>query len=115
MKIEIRKSGEIELIDIIGILDTASSPEAQEIIDIQLDSGCRKMVINLAQTDYMSSSGLRILLSTAKKLWAKKGEFKICEPNKVVKDILDTSGFSVIMDVKDSEQEACKDFQNTTS
>ncbi len=110
MKIESRKSGEVEIVKITGIVDTSTAPEAEKIIQEILDNHCKKMVINLGKTEYMSSSGLRVLLSTAKKLWAIEGALRICEPNKVVKDILDTSGFSVIMDVRDSEALALKDF-----
>lgn len=106
MKIETKTSGEIKIVNIIGIMDTATSPQAEDGIRDILESGCKKVVINLSATEYMSSSGLRVLLSTAKKLWADDGQFRICEPNKVVKDILDTSGFSVIMDVKDNEADA---------
>jgi len=106
MKIETKSTGDIKVVNIIGIMDTSTSPQAEENIKDILDKGCTKMVINLAETEYMSSSGLRVLLSTAKKLWANKGQFRICEPNKVVKDILDTSGFSVIMDVRDDEADA---------
>lgn len=110
MKIEIRQKGSISLIDIIGILDTATSQEAQDQIQAHLDEGCKKLIINLSQTEYMSSSGLRVLLSTAKKLWAAEGKLRICEPNKVVKDILVTSGFSMIMEVVDGEELALTDF-----
>lgn len=106
MEIKKRQIGQVIIADISGILDTATSTEAQEIIHGYLNEGHKKLIINLIDTDYMSSSGLRILLATAKKLWAAEGVLKICQPNKVVKDILDTSGFSVIMDVVDTEEQA---------
>jgi len=109
MEIKKRLTGQVLIADISGILDTATSPKAQEIINEYLDEGHNKLVINLLETEYMSSSGLRVLLATAKRLWAAEGKFKVCQPNKVIKDILDTSGFSVIMDVVDSEEEAIKD------
>ena len=92
--------------EIHGILDTATSAQAQETINHYLKEGHNKVIINLSNTDYMSSSGLRVLLATAKRLWADNGTFKVCHPNKVIKDILDTSGFSVIMDVTETEEEA---------
>jgi len=106
MEINKRQIDDIIVADISGILDTATSMEAQGIIQSYLDSGTSKLIINLEKTEYMSSSGLRVLLATAKKLMAVQGKLKICQPNKVVKDILDTSGFSVIMDVVDTESEA---------
>ena len=65
-----------------------------------------KLIINLSQTNYVSSAGLRIFLATAKKLTAKQGVFKLCAPNDVVKEVLDISGFSSILDVKATEEDA---------
>ena len=110
MEIITKKMADVCLFEIHGILDTATSGQAEKQIATMLEENYSKMVIDLSQTDYMSSSGLRVLLSTAKKLWAVNGKLKIAGPNKVVKDILDTSGFSVIMEVKDTAQEALKDF-----
>jgi anti-sigma B factor antagonist len=110
MKIELNTFDGVDIVRLIGIIDTSTSPEVEKKIQEMLDQGSQKIIIDLKDTEYMSSSGLRILLSTAKKLWAKDGKFRICEPNKVVKDILDTSGFSVILDVKSSKEEALLDF-----
>jgi anti-sigma B factor antagonist len=106
MEIQKRHIDSTIIADIKGILDTGTSEMAQDVINGYLEEGHKKLVINLEQTEYMSSSGLRVLLSTAKKLWAMEGKFRICSPNKLVKDILDTSGFSVIMEVMGSEEEA---------
>jgi len=108
MEINIRHADSVLIAEIKGILDTGTSEEAQNIISSYIEQGHKKFVINLEHTEYMSSSGLRVLLSTAKKLWAAEGTFRICAPNKLVKDILDTSGFSVIMDVVESEEVALK-------
>ncbi len=64
------------------------------------------MVINLEETKYVSSAGLRIFLATAKKMTAREGAVKLCCPNEVVQEILDISGFSTILDVKKTEEEA---------
>jgi anti-anti-sigma factor len=111
MDINIRESGEIRIIDLKGRLDTGTSPAAESAINKILDDGCQKLAINLAGTDYISSSGLRVLLATAKKMSAMKGKFKICQPNDVVREILDISGFSTILDVRGTEDEALSELQ----
>jgi anti-sigma B factor antagonist len=111
MDIKIRESGYVRIVDLIGRLDTGTSPEAENAISKLLDAGNNKIVINLAGTDYVSSSGLRVLLVTAKKLSAMSGKLKICRPNAVVKEILDISGFSTILDVRSSEEEALSELQ----
>jgi anti-sigma B factor antagonist len=49
---------------------------------------------------------LRIFLATAKKITASGGALKLCGANDVVQEILDISGFSTILDVKKTEEEA---------
>lgn len=106
MEISARDINGIKAIDINGILDTNTSPAAESFIQNLLDQGNNRLIINLKNTGYLSSSGLRVLLATAKKLWAIGGKLKIACPNKVVKEILDTSGFSMILDIRETEDQA---------
>lgn len=106
MDIKVRESGNFRILDLTGRLDTGTSPGAEASINQVLEGGHNRIVINLARTDYVSSSGLRVLLVTAKKISAASGSLKICQPNDVVKEILDISGFSTILDVFATEAEA---------
>lgn len=111
MDIKIRESGDVRIADFSGRLDTGTSKDAESVINDLLDEGHSKLIFNLAQVDYVSSSGLRVFLVTAKKLSAKKGKLKICQPNDVVREILDISGFSTILDVRGTEGEALSELQ----
>ena len=106
LEIKVNEVNEIVVIKFIGNLDTSTSPEAETEINDWLSKNTKKMVVNLKETTYVSSVGLRVFLATAKKMTASSGAVKFCCPNEVVKEILDISGFSTILDVKDSEQEA---------
>ena len=106
MDVIVRESSDIRIVDLNGRLDTGTSPAAESKIAGLLDAGHSKIIINLAGTDYVSSSGLRVFLIAAKKISAINGKLKVTAPNAVVKEILDISGFSTILDVRDSEEEA---------
>jgi len=110
MEVKIREINDVQVVDLIGNLDTGTSPEAETEISKLLDEGVKKIIINLEKTDYLSSSGLRVFLGTAKKLTATGGAVKLCCPNDVVKEILEISGFTTILDVRASEEEALKEF-----
>lgn len=111
MDIKVREKGDTSILDIAGRIDTVTSPDAEAAINKVLDGGSSKLIINLAETEYMSSSGLRVLLVTAKKISAISGKLKICQPNQVVKEILDISGFSTILDVHETEASALSAIQ----
>ncbi len=96
----------VVVVKLLGNLDTNTAPDAESEINNWLEKGTQKMVINLEETRYVSSAGLRIFLATAKKMTATEGAVKLCCPNEVVQEILDISGFSTILDVKKTEEEA---------
>ena len=111
MNVRIRESGEIKIIDFSGRLDTVTSPSAEVAVTGILEAGHNKILINLADTEWVSSSGLRVLLLTAKKLAVTHGRLKICQPNPVVNEILEISGFSTILNVCATEEEALAGLQ----
>lgn len=97
------------VIDLNGNLDTNTAPEAETLINTQIDNDVKKIIINLENTKYVSSAGLRVFLATAKKLTANGGTVKLCSANEVVQEILDISGFSSILDVRESQKDALSD------
>ena len=82
---------------------------AESAINKLLETDCHKLIINLAETEWLSSSGLRVLLVTAKKESAMGGKLILCQPNEVVREILDISGFSTILNVVETEVAALQE------
>lgn len=106
MNISIKDENGISIIDLEGNLDTNTSPEVEKNVNELIEADKDKIIIDLSNTGFVSSAGLRVFLSTAKQLTSKGGVFKICSPNDVVKEILDMSGFSTILDVRSNLEEA---------
>jgi anti-sigma B factor antagonist len=95
---------------VTGHLDTNTSPEAESAINTLIETGARKVLINFAALEYISSAGLRVLLATAKKLKASGGDLKICSLNDTVQEVFDISGFSSILTVSKDQDEALASF-----
>ncbi len=93
------------IIEFSGNLDTATSPEVEKTINECIENGDLKFIFNFENTKYMSSSGLRVLLATAKKL-KNRGELRISNLNTVIEEVFDISGFSSILNVYKSQEEA---------
>lgn len=106
LEVNANEVNDVVIVKLLGSLDTNTAPDAETEINKWLENGALKMIINLEQTNYVSSAGLRIFLATAKKITASTGAVKLCCPNEVVQEILDISGFSTILDVKKTEEEA---------
>ena len=106
LEVNVNEINDVVIVKLQGNLDTNTAPDAESEINKKLEEGVQKMVINLEKTNYVSSAGLRIFLATAKKITASGGVLKLCGANDVVQEILDISGFSTILDVKKTEEEA---------
>ena len=75
----------------IGRVDTITSPELEAAIVLD---GVEELVFDLSQVDYISSAGLRVLLSAQKKMAGKS--MKIANAKPAVKEVFDITGFSDI-------------------
>ena len=75
----------------IGRVDTITSPELEAAVVLD---GIEELVFDLAQVDYISSAGLRVLLSSQKKMAVKL--MKIVNAKPAVKEVFDITGFSDI-------------------
>ena len=110
MEISISESGDVRILSFQGNLDTGTSPEAESQINGLIEAGTQKLLVNFEQLEYISSAGLRVLLATAKKLKPSGGNLKICCLNQTVQEVFDISGFSTILSVTSTEEEALDAF-----
>ena len=86
-----------------GDLDTNSSPLAEEAFKEAIAGGCSAMLVNLSELGFVSSAGLRVLLTAAKRLG---GQLKVCGLNETVNEVFEISGFSTIFSVFPTEEDA---------
>ena len=110
MDIGIRTNGEINILDFSGNLDTNTSPEAEAEVNRLIDEGCHQLVFNFGELNFISSSGLRVLLATAKKLKISQGRMVVCNLNETVQEVFDISGFSSILNTVPDEDQALASF-----
>lgn len=106
MKMEVRDSDDIKILDFEGNLDTNTSPDAEATINSLIDNGSLKLLANFEKLNFISSAGLRVLLATAKRLRGTGGDLRICGLNPTVQEVFDISGFGSILSVCSSENEA---------
>ncbi len=110
MQITTRTQDDVTLIALAGNLDSNTSPQAQQALDGILARGGRKMAVDFTALDYISSAGLRVLLGTAKRLLAAGGALHLFGLNETVREVFDISGFSTILTVCATEDDALKGF-----
>jgi len=100
------KRGDSLVLGLQGRVDHTTIRDVEQKLAKVVEEGNRYLVVDLAGLDYISSAGLRVLLTTAKKLKASGGKIVLCSVKQYVKEILDISGFSTIFPVCASRAEA---------
>ena len=110
MNISIREHGDAKVVEFMGRLDTNTSSDAQATINALLDEGVHKLLIDFEKLDYVSSAGLRVLLVTAKRMNGSGGKLRLCNLNDTIQEVFDISGFSGILNLFKSADEALNGF-----
>lgn len=83
---------------ISGRLETTTAPELEKIINEELE-GVTELVFDFRDLDYISSAGLRVVLSAQKKM-NSKGSMKVVNCNDIINEIFDITGFSDILNIE---------------
>ena len=81
-----------------GRLDTMTAPELEKTFKESLD-GADTLIMDLSKLDYVSSAGLRVLLSVHKALH-NKGRMKVVNPNEIVREVFEVTGFDNILTIE---------------
>ncbi|MBW2558902.1 MAG: STAS domain-containing protein [Deltaproteobacteria bacterium] len=106
MDLNVKNEEKGTLVSVTGRMDAVSSPEFEKELGRLIGEGNVNFVIDLNGLDYISSSGLRSVLVTAKKLKGVKGQILLASLQAVVKEVFAISGFSTIIPIYESIEEA---------
>lgn len=98
MTIQENKEGSKLTVRVEGRLDTTTAPELEEKLKGLLED-VTDLTLDFEKLDYISSAGLRVLLSTQKTM-NKQGAMKVTKVGKPIMEIFDVTGFSDILTIE---------------
>lgn len=104
------KKGEVIILRFKGKLDSISAPDVEKKIFDLINRGEHKMLLDFSEITYVSSAGMRVLFSTAKKLKGLSGQLRISSVAVNVMDDLKLSGFDQTLELFNSEEDALRLF-----
>ena len=102
------EQGGVTLVRMQGSLAATTAEHGTREMKKILDAGAKKVVINLADVDYISSGGIRVLMLTHKQLSNVRGELKIAGAKGMVKEALEASGFDLLNRVYGGRIQLCQ-------
>ncbi|MDD3847270.1 MAG: STAS domain-containing protein [Syntrophorhabdaceae bacterium] len=106
MEITKRKEKDVSIVAVSGRIDAITAPDFEKSLDELITAGDRVFLIDLAGLGYISSAGLRSILSSAKKLKTLSGEILFTGLQGPVEEVFQISGFKSIFKIFPSEAEA---------
>lgn len=98
LNIEKKTNGNELTVALTGRLDTNTAPELEKELKENMD-GVSALVIDMAALEYISSAGLRVLLS-AQKTMNRQGEMKVVHVSETIMEIFEVTGFSDILTIE---------------
>ena len=98
MTINAEKNNEKEVLKIEGRLDTTTAPSLEKVIN-ELPADVTNLILDMKELVYVSSAGLRVLLSAQKKM-NKLGSMKLTGVCEDIMEVFDMTGFVDILDIE---------------
>jgi len=98
MTIKTNKNGTALALSLGGRLDTTTAPELDETLKGSLE-GVTDLTLDLTELEYLSSAGLRVLLSAQKRM-SKQGTMTVKNVNDTIMEIFEITGFADILTIQ---------------
>ncbi len=115
MEISVRERGGVAVVVLRGRLDLASGTMLKDQVKSLLKKGTLQVHLNLAQVEFINSSGLGALVSVMKEVRLQKGRFTLSNLVSYVQEIFDITQLSHIFEIFATEEEALMSYQNATT
>jgi anti-sigma B factor antagonist len=104
--------GQVCVVSVTGRLDAYASGEVERKLDSLITANHGQLVVDFSKLEYISSSGLRVLLAALKKVRkVPNGDLRLSGLQPYVKEVFDISGFTQLFKLFAGEDEAVKSYQ----
>ncbi len=106
MEIKHEIINEVNILALLGRLDELSTMEVQSVFQQMIDRNAEKVVLDLSGVEYISSSGLRVLLFVYRKMKSNGGIMRLCNLSPFVTEVFEVSNFTSLFDIDSSRDAA---------
>jgi anti-sigma B factor antagonist len=108
-------AGDVACVTVEGRLDAATVPVFEQTLQRLLADGQCRLVVDMSAVNYISSSGLRVLLTARRQARSRGGDVFLCCLHPRVREILEMVGFISVFGIYGSCDEAVSAFLQSTS
>lgn len=101
-----QRRGDIPILSLSGRMDSTSSPDAEAALNRLIAGGDRSIIVDLANLEYISSAGLRVLLAGQKRLKQAGGALMLAALRPEIRKVFDIAGFNRLFPIYPTPEEA---------
>lgn len=106
MNVNISSRDDVTLVEVNGRVDSMTANDLGSALSGTIEGGHTQIVLDLAGVDYMSSAGLREIVSALKKVKKMSGDVRIAQPSERVLEVLEMAGLDTIIQIYSTQNEA---------
>ena len=99
--------GEVRVIALAGRLDANSQSAAERYLEEIVSSGGRRIILDCSALEFISSAGVRALLTLVKRVKPVGGAVCVCAARPHVKQLLEFSGLKALLSISNSVEDGC--------
>jgi anti-anti-sigma factor len=111
MELDKHKLNGFQIVELKGSMDALTSREVERYFETNLEKGDHRIVLDLKQVDFMSSAGLRVIMTVSQDIRQNGGDLHLASPSPAVGKMLKISGFTSFLKVFPDVQTAMDSFQ----
>jgi len=110
MEVVEKRQDEVCILELVGRLDSNTSPDFEHKIFEVIGDGTKKVIVDFERLDYISSAGLRVLLKAAKELKRSDGKVVLCSMKDYIREVFEIAGFVSLFPIVSSVGDAVQEF-----
>ncbi|MDQ6737621.1 MAG: STAS domain-containing protein [Gemmatimonadota bacterium] len=110
MSFTLKKNGDVVVVDVEGQLIVGNRQELKQKVLDELEKGERKFLIDFAQTGYIDSSGLGVLVSLSKKIREHGGELRLADLNDDLQTLFELTKLDTLFQIAETRERALDGF-----
>ncbi len=108
--IQVTGQSNVTLVEVHGRVDSMNADQLGTILTGEIEGGRSQIVLDLAGVEYMSSAGLREIVSALKRAKRSTGDVRIAQPSYRVREVLEMAGLDTILQIYPTRSEALKSY-----
>ena len=110
MAVEVESFKSVDLVTVSGRIDSSSAPALDEALKQLTENGRYKLVLEMSGVEYMSSAGVRALVSALRTCKGRFGDVRIATPSVRVGEVLELAGLTSLFEIYDDTTAAVGSF-----